>query len=105
MPEVVKATFTLNDVSVVAQKLSRAVHQFFRDHNIGYTDMAISMPRPFNAALGWYMSGQTLTPPSVFRGVNIIPAYENKITVFAPDFQHIDISPVSINLNDPDLYA
>lgn len=100
-----KLTFNLNDISQVAQLLSRTIRKFMGDHNFTAEHILVSMPRPFNNALGWYMNGHTMDAPKEFRGVKIIPAHENKITVFVPDWQMYDVKPVSINLNNPELYA
>lgn len=102
----IKLTFTLNDVSRVAQELIRTLRRFIAEHNLAYDHILVSMPRPFNTALGWYMNGHTMDAPKEFRGIKIIPAHENKITVFCPDYQLFEgIKPISIELNNPDLYA
>lgn len=103
--EIKKLTFSLNDVSEVVRDLAQMVREFQKKYNLALENMVIAMPHPFRSALSWYLTGRTQDPPDFFRSIKIVPAYDNKIVLFTPDWQMVDIDPVFLELNNPELYA
>ena len=103
--------FTHDEVKELIKKVRFAINDLQKKCYMHPDDICVSIPYYFQSVVGWwhdhtfFSTGTTMhiTPgpggrPSKIFGCNIIPAYENKITVFFDECHLAEIEPISIEL-------
>lgn len=65
-------------------------------------DIYISIPYDLQTALGWFMAHyRPGDRPTTIFGCPIIPAYENKISIFFDEWQLANLEPIHIEIKTP----
>lgn len=99
------------EIEALIKNIRNAINEIKRKRMVYNEDIYISIPYHIQEFIGWWHNELMANPskafiispgptgrPSRIFGCNIIPAYEEKVTVFFDECHLAEIEPISIEL-------
>jgi hypothetical protein len=92
-------THTQDNVTRITNEIRKAINKLTRERFVSTKDIYVSMPYGLQQAYGYFaLCRHTGDRPKQIFGCQIVPAYENKVTVYFDEWQLAEIEPTHISI-------
>jgi hypothetical protein len=92
--------YTIEEVRLICNKMYVAVNKFNRQYHMALDDIYISIPYNLQQAIGQLNGARVIGQrPERMWGCPVIPAHEDRVTVFFDEWQTAEVEPIHITIN------